>query len=218
MNKKVLIIAAHPDDELLGCGGAIIRHVQSGDIVNAIILCEGESMRSQDSNNKANAITEAGNLLGLSSVKCVGLPDQHLDAIPIVEVITPIESAINDFKPNIIYVHSGADINKDHRIVFEATLVAARPKVDFIEEIYSFYIVGSSEWGYPRSFSPDTWIGFDEEVLLQKIKAFSSYETEICDYPNPRSPEALVNLAKMMGNQCCMEYAEAFETIRRVFR
>lgn len=218
MNKNVLVIAAHPDDELLGCGGTIIKHVENGDKVSAIVICEGETMRSQDSESKVSAMNLASEILGLSNMLCVGLPDQHLDVIPIVDVITPIENAINSFKPNIIYVHNGSDINKDHQIVFEATLVAARPKVSYIEEIYSYYTVGSSEWGYPRSFSPDTWIGFNENVLQKKIQAFCSYDSEICDYPNPRSPQALINLSRMMGNQCCMEYGEAFETIRRVIR
>lgn len=216
MPKRVLVIAAHPDDELLGCGATVALHVRNGDRVRSLILCEGETMRSQDGNLKQSATEEARKILGVESTCCVGLPDQHLDALPIVEVITPIEKAVREFQPSIIYLHNGSDINKDHQIVFEAALVALRPKNEFIEDIYSFYIVGATEWGFPRSFNPDTWVGFSEDIMEQKLKAFSCYETELCEYPHPRSLEALTNLAKMMGNQCCMEYAEAFETIRRV--
>ena len=218
MANKVLVIAAHPDDELLGCGATVALHSNNGDRVRSIILCEGESMRAQDECAKQSATEKASKILGFESTITVGLPDQHLDTIPIVDVITPIEKAVNDFCPNIVYVHSGADINKDHQIVFEAALVALRPKNSTIEEIYSFYIVGATEWGYPRSFCPDTWIGFTDSIMKRKLEAFACYESELCDYPHPRSLLSIENLAKMIGNQCCMEYAEAFETIRRVKR
>ena len=218
MNNRILVIAAHPDDELLGCGAAVALHTENGDRVRSIILCEGETMRSQDGGEKRSATIDAAKILGVEHVACIGLPDQHLDMLPIVDVIIPIENEVREFKPNIIYVHSGADINKDHQVVFEAALVALRPKNEFIEDIYSFYTVGSTEWGYPRSFNPDTWVGFDEHIMQQKLDAFACYETELCDYPHPRSLEAIKNLAKMTGNQCCMEYAEAFETVRRTRR
>ena len=218
IQKKVLVIAAHPDDELLGCGATIALHAAQGARVRSIILCEGESMRGQDGSKKHLATEDAAAILGVESVVSVGLPDQHLDTLPVVDVITPIEKAVRDFEPNIIYVHSGSDINRDHQIVFDAALVALRPQNRFIEEIYSFYTVGATEWGYPRSFNPDTWVGFDESIMKQKLDAFSCYETELCEYPHPRSLEALMNLAKTTGNQCCMEYAEAFETIRRMRR
>lgn len=218
MNKRILVIVAHPDDELLGCGGTVALHAQNGDHVKIIILCEGESMRVQDAEEKRSATEEAIRILGAESAVCIGFPDQHLDILPIVDVITPIEKAVRDFQPNIVYTHSMADVNKDHQVVFEAALVALRPKYEFIEEIYSFYTVGATEWGYPRAFEPDTWIGFDERVMKKKLDAFACYKTEICEYPHPRSPEAIKNLAMMTGNQCCMRFAEAFETVRRVRR
>jgi len=218
MNKRILVVAAHPDDELLGCGATIAKHIKNGDIVRSIILCEGETMRSQDGSEKHSATEKSAKILGVESVICIGLPDQHLDTLPIVDVISPIEAIVRDYRPNIVYTHSSSDINKDHQVVFEAALVALRPKSEFIEEIYSFYTVSATEWGYPRLFSPDTWVGFNYEIMRQKLDAFAAYETEICMYPHPRSLEAVENLAKMTGNQCCMEYAEAFETIRRVDR
>lgn len=215
---RILVIAAHPDDELLGCGATIALNTSRGNRVHSIILCEGESMRAQDGRAKQSATRKAAAILGVESVECVGLPDQRLDSIPVVDVIAPIEKAVEDYQPNIIYVHSGTDINKDHRIVFDAALVALRPKKKFVEEIYSFYTVGATEWGYPRAFSPDTWIGFDKMIMQRKLDAFACYETEWCDYPHPRSLMAIENLARMMGNQCCMEYAEVFETVRKVNR
>ena len=215
MSNKVLVIAAHPDDELLGCGATVALHSKKGDTVRSIIVCEGESMRSQDGRRKQCATEKAAKILGVESIECFNLPDQHLDTLPLVEVITPIERVVREFRPNVVFVHSIADVNRDHQVVFEAALVALRPKNMFIEEIYSFYTVGATEWGYPRGFNPDTWIGFDAAVMRQKLSAFSCYETELCDYPHPRSLEAIETLARATGNQCCMEYAEAFETVRR---
>lgn len=216
--KKVLVIAAHPDDELLGCGATVALHILAGDEVRSLILCEGETMRRQDNGEKRKAIKEAAKVLGSNEPICVGFLDQHLDTLPIVDVISSIEEVVRDYQPNIVYVHYGSDLNKDHQIAFEAAMVALRPKNEFIEAIYSFYIVGSTEWNYPRSFEPDTWVGFNEQIMNKKLKAFSCYNTELCDYPNPRSMIALENLAKTTGNQCCMEYAEAFMTVRRTLR
>ena len=218
MSKKILIIAAHPDDELLGCGATIALHAEAGDEVKSIILCEGETMRAQNTISKLNATKRAAEILGIRESVCIDLPDQHLDTLAIVDIISPIEKIVQEYKPNIIYSHFGGDINKDHQLVFEASLVALRPKNFFVEAIYSFYIVGSTEWNYPRDFRPDTWVGFDSHIMERKLLAFSCYENELCEYPNPRSLVGLENLAKYTGNQCCMEYAEAFMTIRRTVR
>ena len=218
MGKRVLVIAAHPDDELLGCGATIAKHSSKGDEVKAIIMCEGETMRNQDSSLKRKCSLEASKILGVSEIIMIGYPDQHLDTLPLVDVITPIEKIVQEFKPNIIYVHHSGDLNKDHQVVFEATMVASRPKNSFIEGIYSYYVVGSSEWNFPRAFNPDVWVEISEEFLDKKLKSFSCYETELCEYPNPRSLEAIKNLALYNGNQCCMEYAECFETIRKIIR
>lgn len=218
MKKRVLVIAAHPDDELLGCGATLALHAQKGDEIHSLILCEGESMRRQNIEAKKVATKESAKIIGIDKTICAGLPDQHLDTIPIVDVIKPIENEVNKFKPNIIYCHSNYDLNRDHQVVFQAALVALRPKNKFIEDIFSFYIVGATELGFPNRFNPDTWIGFSKDIMELKLKAFSCYETELCEYPNPRSLDALKNLAMMLGNQCCMEYAEAFETVRSIRR
>ena len=216
--RKVLVIAAHPDDEILGCGGTIRRHIESGDEARAVIMCEGESLRykGMDINQRRDSM-KAQSLLGYSDVRFLDFPDQKLDTFPYVQIIAGIESCVGDCRPDIVYCQSGTDVNKDHQITFDAAMVALRPKV-FISEIYTFYTVGSTEWGYPRFFCPDTWVELSEEQLHRKIAAFQCYHSEQCEYPHPRSPEALVNLAKVTGNQCCMEYAESFKLVRKVNR
>lgn len=218
MSERVLVIAAHPDDEMLGCGATVALHAAKGDEVQAIILCEGETMRGQNTSEKSSASQNATIALGANPPIMVGLPDQHLDTLPIVDVAAPIEKIIREFQPTIIYCQYGGDLNKDHQVVFEAALVAMRPKNTFIKEVYCFYTVGSSEWNYPSTFVPNTWVCFDKNIMDKKIDAFRCYETEVCSYPNPRSEEALVNLAKFTGNQVCAEYAESFIVIRKVDR
>ena len=218
IKKKILVIAAHPDDEMLGCGAAVALHTVKGDEVQSIILCEGETMRGQNSGKKTYASQCASDVLGTKQPIMIGFLDQHLDTLPIVEVASPIEKVVREFQPNIVYCQFGGDLNKDHKIVFEAAMVALRPKNEFIEEIYCFYTVGSSEWNYPSTFVPNTWICFDKNIMDKKINAFKCYETEVCIYPNPRSEEALINLAKFSGNQVCAEYAESFVSVRKIVR
>lgn len=219
MTKKlnnILIVATHPDDEILGCGGTIAKHVDQGDNVIACIICEGETHRGI-SQNDGNYTKKAAEILGISEVIHSKLPDQMLDTIPIVNVIAKIEDAVNTFKPAIIYTHHNNDINKDHQIVFESVLVAARPTLSFIKSIYSFDTSSSTEWSYPRTFIPDTWVDISQ-YLGKKLEAMECYISEIKDYPHPRSLKALENKAISLGNQCLMNAAEGFMTVRKCIR
>jgi len=216
MNKNILVVAAHPDDELLGCGGTLAKHKSQGDIITSCIVCEGESMRGI-SQNDGKYIQEAASVLGIKNTVHLKMPDQKLDTLPIVDITKKIEKVIEKYKPDVIYTHHHNDVNKDHEIVFNATLVAARPLIDHIKAIYSFYTSSSTEWGYPRDFVPDTWVDISM-YLDTKLKAMKCYETELKDYPHPRSLKALKYRAHSEGTKCLMESAEAFMTIRRCIR
>lgn len=216
--KRVLVIAAHPDDELLGCGGTVIRHTDKGDEVRSIIVCEGESLRYGKGQYNQNEYTEkAASLMGVSEIYRLGFPDQRLDTFPLVDLNITLEKIIDSYRPQIVYIQNGGDLNRDHRIVFESANVALRPNAEFVEEIYSFYTVGSTELGFTAPFTPTYWVNIEKQ-LDRKIKAFECYTSEIREYPHPRSSMALINLAKFTGNQCCMNAAEAFITIRRIER
>lgn len=215
--KKVLIVAAHPDDELLGVGGTAARHAMDGDEVYSVIMCEGESLRYKEDVGQTEAVKRAADILGVKKVFHLGMPDQKLDTYTLTEIIAPLEKISEEIKPNIIYCQFGGDINRDHKILFEAASVAFRPLDLWMEEFYAFYTVSSTEWGYPRVFVPDTWIDISE-TLEQKIAAFECYQSEIRQYPHPRSSEALKYAAYFFGNQCCMDAAEAFMTVRRLRR
>src|SRR6266496_1573616 len=165
MAKRVLVIAAHPDDELLGCGGTVALHTQRGDAVVSVIACEGET-------------------LGVRDVRQLGFPDQRLDTITLTELISPIEQIVREIRPSIVYGQYGGDVNRDHELLFKALLVATRPTEPYIETVYAFDTASSTEWGYPRSFVPDTWIDISA-TLETKIAAMACYESEVRPYPHP---------------------------------
>lgn len=215
--KKVLVVAAHPDDELLGVGGTVARHVRAGDEVYSVIACEGESLRYHKDVGQAEAIKKAAEILGVRKVFHLKFPDQRLDTYTLVDIISPLESISNEIKPNIVYCQWGGDVNRDHKILFEAATVAFRPLDKWLEEFLTFYTVSSTEWAYPRDFVPDTWVDITE-TMAKKSEAFRAYQSEIREYPHPRSERALENAARFFGNQCMMDAAEVFMTVRRTKR
>lgn len=213
-----LVIAAHPDDEILGCGGTLALHALKGDPVCAAIVCEGESLRyGAGATGQAQQTLQAAKIIGISDVRALGFPDQRLDTLTLTDIITPLEKIIRERNPRVIYCQYGGDLNRDHKIVFEALLVASRPTEASIEAIYAFDTASSTEWAYPRSFTPDTWVDISS-TLDRKLQAMSCYQAELRQYPHPRSIEGLRHRAAAWGNQCCLQSAEAFMTVRRIAR
>jgi len=218
MARRVLVIGAHPDDEVLGCGGTAALHARAGDEVTAVIACEGESLRYGPGGvGQAQHIQRAAEVLGLQPTRQLGFADQRLDTLSLVDLIMPLERVVRDVRPAVVYCQFGGDANRDHELLFRAALVATRPIEPYIEAVYAFDTASSTEWGYPRSFVPDTWIDI-AETLEQKLCAMRCYESEVRPYPHPRSIEALQHRARAWGNQCCMEAAEVFMTVRRSLR
>jgi LmbE family N-acetylglucosaminyl deacetylase len=215
---RILVIAAHPDDELLGCGGTVALHARRGDCVTAVIACEGESLRygpngvGQDGHTRRAAAA-----LGVTDVRLLGFADQRLDTVTLTEVITPLEQVVREVRPRIVYCQFGGDANRDHQLLFKALLVATRPIEHCIEAVYAFDTASSTEWGYPRAFAPDTWVDISE-TLEQKVAAMACYESEVRTYPHPRSLDALRFRARAWGNQHCLDAAEVFMTVRRTLR
>jgi len=218
MSRSVLVIAAHPDDEVLGCGGTVALHARAGDDVTAVIACEGESLRYGPGGvGQSEHSRRAAEMLGLKESRRLGFPDQRLDTLTLLDLIAPLERAVREVRPAVVYCQFGGDANRDHELLFRAALVATRPLEPFIEAVYAFDTASSTEWGYPRSFVPDTWVDIST-TLEQKLCAMACYESEVRPYPHPRSLEALRHRAQAWGNQCCMEAAEVFMTVRRTLR
>lgn len=216
--RRVLVIAAHPDDELLGCGGTVALHADNGDAVTSVVVCEGESLRYAGREiGQSRHMQEAAAILGVSDVRSLGFPDQKLDTFTLTEVIAPLEEIVREVRPEVVYCQFGGDINRDHELLFKAVLVATRPTEDFIEAIYAFDTASSTEWAYPRSFAPDTWVDISS-TLQRKLDAMSRYESEVRPYPHPRSLRALEHRARAWGNINCLDAAEPFQTVRRIVR
>jgi LmbE family N-acetylglucosaminyl deacetylase len=216
--KRVLVIAAHPDDEVLGCGGTIALHVKAGDHVTTVIVCEGESLRYAGKACDLEADTmRAARALGTQDVRLLQFRDQRLDAVPLTDLIGKLETIVRDVQPHLVYCQYGGDVNRDHELLFKALLVATRPTEETIEGIYSFDTASSTEWAYPRTFVPDMWVDISE-TLETKLAAMACYRTETRAYPHPRSLQGLDYRARAWGNQSCLDAAEVFMTIRRVIR
>lgn len=218
--RRVLAIAAHPDDEVLGCGGTLALHARAGDEVTVIIACDGEQVRygpNGGGHPEPDPSRRAAAVLGLAECRQLGFPDQRLDTVSLLDLINPLEHAVREVRPTVVYCQFGSDGNRDHELLFRAALVATRPLEACIEGVYVFDTASSTEWGYPRAFVPDTWVDISE-TLEQKLNAMACYERGVRPYPHPRSLDALRHRGRAWGNQCCMDAAEVFMTVRRTLR
>lgn len=220
---QILVIAAHPDDETYGVGGAIARHVQAGDIVDVIILTDGVTARHNKIDQQKTVARKACSTLGVNYVHFAGLPDQKLDGVPLLEVIKPIYELVNDIKPQIIYTHHGNDVNQDHRTVFDATLVAVRPFGDDpAKRVLCYETPSSTEWGPPFSnwaFLPNVYIDISEtlEIKMRAIEVYrETFQSEVKPFPHPRSPEAVRIYVQHRGITVGMQAAEAFSLVREL--
>jgi len=216
---KVLVVAAHPDDEILGVGGTVAAHVDRGDEVTLAVMCEGVSIRYDPVRHDevVRQAHEAASILGVSDLVLKNLPDQRLDTIPLGEVIGEVEALVRDRQPKTVYTHFGGDINRDHQIIAEAVLVATRPyAAPSVREILMFETPSSTEWGSSQllpAFDPSVFVDITA-AIDRKVKAFLCYSAEVVDYPHPRSEEALRARARFWGNRVNMNMAEAFTVVR----
>ena len=224
---SVLVVAAHPDDEILGCGGTIARLAREGHQVRIAILAEGISSRyahredadpGQLQHLHAQA-QQAGNKVGAREVVLCKLPDNRLDTVPLLEVVKLVEELVARFRPEVIYTHHPGDLNVDHGVVHRAVLTATRPVAgQCVSEIYAFEVPSSTEWAFQRlepSFRPNVFVDITE-TLETKIDALACYDTEMRKFPHPRSAEALRAIATRWGSVVGLPAVEAFELIRSV--
>lgn len=215
---RVLVLAAHPDDEVLGCGGTVALHTRAGHHVTSVVVCEGESLRyGPEGVGQPEHMRLAAAELGVGDVRSLGFADQRLDTVTLTELISPLERVVREVRPAVVYCQYGGDVNRDHEVLFKALLVATRPTETFISAVYAFDTASSTEWAYPRTFVPDTWVDIST-TLESKLAAMSCYESELRDYPHPRSLQALRHRAHAWGNHVCVEAAEVFMTVRRTVR
>lgn len=223
MAKKILIVAAHPDDEILGCGGTAARYVSEGHEVYTAILGEGitsrDDTRQRDKREAEIAqlkqqIEDANGVIGVKEVFSFDLPDNRFDSVPLLDVVKVVEKVKNKVEPDIIFTHYPGDLNIDHQVAYRAVLTAARPlEGETVKEIYAFEVLSSTEWNYPLSFSPDTYFDITGSIDA-KIAAMGKYKTELREYPHPRSLNGIRLSAEHWGMRVGVSYAEAFKLVR----
>ncbi|MBL7979739.1 MAG: PIG-L family deacetylase [Bacteroidetes Order II. Incertae sedis bacterium] len=224
---NILVIAAHPDDEVLGCGGTIARHIANGHTVHVCILGEGATSRFDRREEAprqlvdflATASQKAANLLGVRSVQALQLPDQRFDTLPFLDMVKLLTSVIEEKKPEVVYTQHGGDLNLDHTITFRATLTACRPLQGCpVRALYAYEVPSSTEYAFGKFspiFQPDTFVDIST-FLAGKIAAMQCYAPEMRPFPHPRSEEVLRSIATRWGSQVGLVAAEAFQTIFRI--
>jgi LmbE family N-acetylglucosaminyl deacetylase len=222
-----LVIASHPDDEVLGCGGTIARLANEGHQVEILILGEGVTSRYKSAQEARSGELESlhaqalqvGEFLGAKHVSLAGLPDNRFDSIPLLEIVRIIEEKVASFRPEVVYTQHGGDLNIDHVQTFRATMTATRPmKGGYVRKLLSYEVASSSEWAFgcfEPVFQPNVFCDISS-TLEKKIKAMEMYEGEARSAPHPRSPEALSAQATARGASAGLKAAEAFTLIREV--
>jgi LmbE family N-acetylglucosaminyl deacetylase len=218
---RVLTVAAHPDDETLGAGGTMAWHAARGDTVWACILADGASSRHGRVEQQADCARQACDILGVERLVMVGLPDQRLDTLSLLDVITPIEQCIDELQPDVVLTHFMGDVNEDHRLVARATMVATRPVPGTsVRRVCSFEIPSSTDWAPPipgSIFAPNVFVDISEtlETKLTAMKAYAeTYVSEVRPFPHPRSLEALRAYAQRSGAMSGVLAAEPFMLLR----
>ena len=222
---NVAIIAAHPDDEVLGCGGVISRHTTAGDRVDILFLADGVSSRRDGKSDlvleRQKCAKNAADILGASPPMFLEFPDNQMDTIPFLEIVQKLESFLDLVEPNIIYTHHLEDLNIDHQITHRAVLTACRPLPDqCVREIYAFEVLSSTEWSVGRNkknFSPTYHKEISSHIDV-KLEALACYAEELKPFPHPRSNEAVLAQARLRGSEAGLLAAEGFEVIRRIER
>lgn len=223
MKNKLLIIAAHPDDEVLGCFGTAARLIKEGFEAYTLILGEGKTSRGEQANASdfqqemdilEQECLKANELIGVKEVFRSHFADNRFDSANLLDIVKAVEKVVAKIQPNVLFAHYERDLNIDHQLAFKAALTATRAlKGQSVREFYSFEVVSSTEFNYPLSFCPNCY--FDISATLQdKLNAMSLYKSELCEFPHPRSLENIELNAKYHGVRVGVSYAEAFVGIR----
>jgi LmbE family N-acetylglucosaminyl deacetylase len=224
---NVLVVAAHPDDDVLGCGGTIAKLSEQGHSVHIAILGEGITARHERREDADPARLEdlhecsrrAAEVVGARGASILGFPDNRFDTVPLLDIVKTVEDLVQRIEARVIYTHHGGDLNIDHVVVNRSVLTATRPgTAQPVEEIFAFEVPSSTEWSFQQfepTFRPNVFVDISE-TLETKIQANACYESEMRPFPHPRSPEALRAISQRWGSVSGCAAAEAFELIRSI--
>ena len=224
MDKSILVVAAHPDDEAIGCCGTLIKHINNGDSVQIIYMTNGESSRVSDNQKQIEvnvaernqAAISFNNSLGAKPPIFLDFPDNKMDSIPLLDVVQAIEKALSNQAFDMVYTHHLGDLNIDHRITAQAVLTCFRPMADCpVSTILSFEVNSSTEWQFDKSqaFQPNYFVDISD-LTQQKLALLKCYDDEMRNFPHPRSYQAIDNLSAVRGSVIGKNNAEAFVLLR----
>jgi N-acetylglucosamine malate deacetylase 1 len=228
MGTNVLVVAAHPDDEILGCGGTIAWHARRGDDVHVAILAEGLTSRDAGRDRQAKSkelgelaaiAVQANTLLGAKSVEVFDLPDNRMDSLDLLDIVKRVEALIGAKKPSIVYTHHPGDVNVDHQLTHKAVVTACRPQPGaHVKSLLFFEVLSSTDYQVPGvapAFLPNHFVDISA-TLETKLKALEIYKGEMRAWPHARSLEAVEHLARLRGANVGLQAAEAFCLGRRI--
>jgi LmbE family N-acetylglucosaminyl deacetylase len=225
--RPALVVAAHPDDEVLGCGGTIPKLAAAGREVHVAILGEGVTSRySERESAEAELLDDlqadsrrAGETMGAAEVHLFGLPDNRFDTVAALDVVKIVEGLVDAIAPEIVFTQHGGDLNVDHGVVFRAVLAATRPMAGHpVQRVYGYEVASSTEWAFGQFepvFRPNTFVDV-AGTLDTKVAAMECYRSERRAFPHPRSPDGLRAAARRWGTVVGLEAAEAFQLVRAV--
>lgn len=214
-------MAAHSDDEALGCAGTMIKHVAQGDEVHLLFMTDGvgsRKVKDNDVNERLTSAQKAAEIMQVSSLTNLDFPDNKMDTVALLDVTQAIEEKIAELQPEIIYTHHIGDLNIDHQITHKAVMTACRPQPGFcVKEIYAFEVLSSTEWQTPglKPFIPNVFVDITD-YIESKRKVLNAYMVEMRQVPHSRSIENIISQASVRGNAVGLEYAESFCLVRGV--
>ena len=222
MKNRVLVIAAHPDDEALGCSGTIAKHIKAKDQVFIIFMSNGVS--SRDGNNlesatklRLNSARKSCEILKTENPIFLDFPDNKMDSLPLLDIVQKLEKFVFDLKPNVVYTHHGFDLNIDHRITHQAVMTVCRPQPNFsVKAIYTFEVLSSTGWASSssiNSFIPFKFVDISD-TFHQKINSLNCYISELREFPHSRSIESVRALSVLRGSTIGVSFAEGFQVER----
>lgn len=227
---RVLVIAAHPDDEVLGCGATIAKHVRKGDIVDILIIGDGITARYEENElNNPEVIEQVekikeeafkvSKILGVNKLEIKGFYCARFDKMPLIDITKVVEVKLREFRPDRVYTHNKHDSNFDHGIVFRAVQIATRPMADkewYVKDVFLMEVLSSTEWSFLHAFRPNYYEEVKEEDMQIKINVMDIYQSEAREAPHPRANEIINALAKKRGSEVGVNYAEAFVALRMI--
>jgi LmbE family N-acetylglucosaminyl deacetylase len=210
---RILIFAAHPDDEVLGMGGTI-KKLSRQNQVHLCVVSEGATAQYVDEKMiqiRKESCKKSSKILGITNIKFLDFPDMRLDTIPHLEMNKSLEQIISKIKPEMVFTTPNHDLNKDHQIVFDSTLIATRSTTSNVKEILSYELPGAVK----TPFLHNRYVNISKEIK-HKINAFKMYKSEIKNFPHPRSIKAIENLSIQRGIESGLKNAEAFQIIKSI--